>query len=251
MNPKGSRRQREIEARERLILETASRMLLERGYLGLTMDLIAEATEYSKGTIYNHFANKEELLAAIASHTGRTRVEWFRRAAAFRGRPRERMVAIGTSIDLFVANHPEHFRAEQIVVAESMREKVSEARQQELVLHEHGCMEVVGGIVRDALACGDLVMPDGRHVPHLIFGLWTLSYGGHAVIAGKPQLDELGVGDPLDVLHMNQHALMDGHGWAPLTHEHDYAAVRRRVLEEVFPDEAERAGQLPTRDRRV
>ena len=40
-------------------------MLLERGYLGLTMDRIAKATEYSKGTIYHHFSSKEVLLEAL------------------------------------------------------------------------------------------------------------------------------------------------------------------------------------------
>ncbi|MEO1511495.1 MAG: TetR family transcriptional regulator [Planctomycetota bacterium] len=38
-----ARRQRERLARERLIIDTARRMLAERGYLGLNMERIAEA----------------------------------------------------------------------------------------------------------------------------------------------------------------------------------------------------------------
>jgi hypothetical protein len=39
--------------------------------------------------------------------------------------------------------------------------------------------------------------------------------------------------------------LLDGFGWRPLSHEHDYAATAERVLREVFPIEAERLGLLP------
>ena len=57
-----ARKKREFVQREELILETARRLLLEVGYLELTMDLIARKIEYSKGTIYQHFSSKEEIL---------------------------------------------------------------------------------------------------------------------------------------------------------------------------------------------
>ena len=239
-----TRKQREIEAREKLILEIASGMLLERGYLGMTMDLVADATEYSKGTIYNHFSSKEELLAGLVAHTGLMRQEMFRRAAAFNGRPRERMTAIGAAIDLFVALHPEHFRAEQIVLADSIRHKVSPERQDAFLAAEKGCMEIVGGIVVDAIEAGDLTLPEGMAPAALIFGLWTMSYGGHSIIEGKPTLAEVGIADPHGALRRNQQAVMDGFGWAPLTHEWDYENTRKWVLQEVFPDEARDAGLI-------
>ena len=47
-----NRKEREIREREELILAVGRDLLLERGYLGMTMDKIAEATEYSKGLEY-------------------------------------------------------------------------------------------------------------------------------------------------------------------------------------------------------
>jgi len=55
--PPLSRKQREIATREQLILDTAQNILHEQGYSHLTMERIAEATEYSKGTIYYHFSS--------------------------------------------------------------------------------------------------------------------------------------------------------------------------------------------------
>ena len=239
-----TRKQREMEAREGMILDVAAGLLGEHGYLGLTMDRIAAGTEYSKGTIYNHFRSKEEVLVALCTQTGRLRVDWFERAATFRGTSRERMTAIGTSLELFVTLHPEHFAGEQIATAESIREKVGAERSAALQGCEMGCMSVVTGIVRDAIAQGDLVLPEGTDPLSLVFGLWSMSYGGLSIIAGKPTLADMGLEDPTAILRRNQQALMDGHGWHPLTTEWDYAATRARVLEEVFPDEARNAGFL-------
>ncbi len=38
--------------------------------------------------------------------------------------------------------------------------------------------------------------------------------------------------------------LLDGFGWKPLSTEHDYSATIRRVLQEVFPEEAHKLGLL-------
>ena len=62
-----TRKQREFEQREQLILKIAREMLIQQGYLGLRMDHIADRIEYSKGTIYQHFPNKEEIILALAN----------------------------------------------------------------------------------------------------------------------------------------------------------------------------------------
>ena len=51
-----ARKEREFAQRQELFLETTRQMLLNIGYLNVTMDRIAQETEYSKGTIYQHFS---------------------------------------------------------------------------------------------------------------------------------------------------------------------------------------------------
>ncbi len=240
----GTRKERQIQERERLILDVASRMLDERGYLAMNMDAIAAATEYSKGTIYNHFSSKEEVVMALATQTAATRVDLFRRAATFQGRSRERMTAIGVAIDLFADLYPQHFRAEHIVLAEGIRDKTSEKRQHELMACEQSCVETVAGIARDGVAAGELKLPEGMSVEGLVFGLWAVSYGGITIIATKPDLEQVGMKEPRHLLRTNQQAILDAHNWAPLSTEWDYDATRQRVMQETFPDEARRANRL-------
>lgn len=74
-----SRKQREVQEREGRILELARAMIVQDGYHGLSMDRIAEALEYSKGTIYQHFSCKEEILMALVNQTMERRLDLFRR----------------------------------------------------------------------------------------------------------------------------------------------------------------------------
>jgi len=233
-----SRRERERKERADLILRVGRKLLLERGYLGLTMDRIASATEYSKGTIYQHFRNKEEVVLALAIETAEVRVAFFERAATFRGRPRERMSAVGLAAELLVRLHPEHLRSELIVAASSVRDKVSSERQAELQGCEHRCMGIAAGIVRDAVAAGDLVLPEGSTPETLSFGLWSLCYGSFVLIATEQlHLGPLGIREPLLALAQSQQRLLDGYGWAPLSEREASRATRERILTEVFPEE--------------
>lgn len=235
-----SRKQQEIREREGLILELARGLLLERGYLGLTMDRIARAAEVSKGTIYQHFANKEEVVTALAIRTMRAQAALFERAAMFRGRPRERMVAIGYAHELFVRLRPDDFRCSLIIKTASIRDKVSPDRCSELAGCEQRCMGTVSGIVRDAIAAGELPLGHDVHPEAICFGLWSMTFGAFALVSFGIPLQQYGIEEPYSSVMRNCHALMDGFAWRPLLSEHDYEATLARIAEEVFSDEHRR-----------
>lgn len=62
---------REPDTRTR-ILETARRLLEERGYYGVGVDEIAKAAGVSRQAVYLHFASKAQLLLATARHIDAT-----------------------------------------------------------------------------------------------------------------------------------------------------------------------------------
>ena len=61
MNPL-NRKQRERIEREQLILDAARNIINQEGWEHLTMERVAAAVEYSKGTVYNHFSSKEDVV---------------------------------------------------------------------------------------------------------------------------------------------------------------------------------------------
>lgn len=54
--------------RYRAILETAARLICERGYEGTSMQEIADACRLTKAGLYHYIQNKEQLLSAIMSY---------------------------------------------------------------------------------------------------------------------------------------------------------------------------------------
>lgn len=60
-----SLKERQRQERERLILNAVEDLLLEKGYHDTSMDEIAARVGISKGTVYLHFAGKEEMVFAL------------------------------------------------------------------------------------------------------------------------------------------------------------------------------------------
>ena len=63
-------RNKHPEQTVQLILDTASRLFLEKGYDKTTLQDIIDATKLSKGAIYHHFASKEAIIIAVVDRVG-------------------------------------------------------------------------------------------------------------------------------------------------------------------------------------
>ncbi len=60
-----SRKEREYQLRRQVILSASMRLFATKGYHGTTMSEIAKEAEFSTGSLYNFFKNKEELYFTI------------------------------------------------------------------------------------------------------------------------------------------------------------------------------------------
>lgn len=63
-------RNKHPEQTVQLILDTATRLFLQKGYDETTLQDIINATKLSKGAIYHHFASKEAILIAVVDRMG-------------------------------------------------------------------------------------------------------------------------------------------------------------------------------------
>lgn len=236
--PRGeSRKQREIRIREARILAVARDQLSQGGYLGLNMDRIAAQIEYSKGTIYQHFRNKEEILLALVNEAFDTRLRMFRAAAEFDGPHRVRLATVGAAAEAFVEHFPFHFEVEQIVRANSIWEKTSPERRALMESCERNCMATVVQIVRQAVAEGDLKLPEGICPEEIVFGMWSIYFGAQIITHSSSALAEIGLADPASSLRTNQNMMLDGYGWQPLSADFDFPAHMDQVKRDRFRHE--------------
>ena len=59
------RREREKSIHRMEIMSAATRVFAEKGYFAATLDEVAQEAEFSKGSLYNYFSSKEDLLYNI------------------------------------------------------------------------------------------------------------------------------------------------------------------------------------------
>lgn len=228
-----TRKQRELQQREAQILMTARQLLIEHGYLGLTMDKIAEAMEYSKGTIYQHFSCKEEVVAHLCLSNMNSLCNLFERANAFNGRSRERLSGIMVAYALHSFACPGDFANIQLIKTSSLREKISEESREKMASTELYIQKLVAQPVYDAIAKGELQL--NRVTPEeLVFGLWSMCYGGLLVLLAAPKFS---FDAPHKKLRYVLEIFLDGLNWRDLSTDFDYTQSYKRICDEVLADE--------------
>lgn len=103
------RRARERAATQQRILDAARKLFVEEGYEAVTVRRIADAIEYTPAALYNHFADKEDLLRTLCRRDFLALAERFVAIAGVRD-PLERIRATGREYVRFAVEHPNHYR---------------------------------------------------------------------------------------------------------------------------------------------
>jgi AcrR family transcriptional regulator len=231
------RRLRERAEREQRFLDKAQVLIQRDGLLSLQMSRIAEECDYATGTLYQHFASKEDLLVALATRNSLSRVDLFERAARWHGPTRERMLAIAIADLMVIRDQPEHFRLAQFVWTDVIWGAASAASRQCSLEASAPLAALVDGIVLDAIAAGDLRADLGLPPQSVAIGPWTLSLGLHTLTLAEGLLEGRVLGDPYRLLMKHLHYLLNGYGWLPLFDPADddaLDALTTRLCREVF-----------------
>jgi AcrR family transcriptional regulator len=236
--PRSAWKQKEITARESDLLRISRRIILEHGVQGLTMDRLAASTPYSKGTIYQHFTSREDILASLCISMGELRLDMFERASRFAGRSRERAIAAHKGHGLLFQLHRELWQAEQLISQTHLRAKLSPEHRTAFDTVSGKCFDAFRGILRDGVASGDLDPPYDLVPEQLIIGILGMTRGLYGIWASDSPI-QAWVNDSSELHFKLINALYDGFGWKPFSQEWDYAETSARIRKEVFPSEYE------------
>ena len=234
--PAQTRKQREMLEREELILSAAQTMLHQHGYNHLTMDRVAETVEYSKGTIYNHFSSKEDLVCSLSCRCITNLIDVFERAYNFDGSTRERYSAIGIGYSVYHQLHPMDSQNIQIVKNHAVREKISKEKLVEIDSLEQRATKIAQSIVQEAIDCGDLDKKNQEHISTIVFGLWSMHYGALLLDQSDIPLHKLGFSPVVKMLWRNTNIYLDGYQWQPLSTSTDSKKLFEKISSALFDD---------------
>ncbi len=93
-----SLREKQRQEREDLILQATEDVLLEKGYHEMAMEEIANRVGIAKGTLYLHFARKEDLVCALIERQTQALLHTLEQTGSMSGTVREKLTFMARAI---------------------------------------------------------------------------------------------------------------------------------------------------------
>jgi AcrR family transcriptional regulator len=233
--PAQTRKQRELAQRHSLFLEIGKNLLHENGFQQFSMDSVAEQAEYSKGTLYQHFTCKEELLIQLCMQRMTGLHTLGLQAATYNGSHRERLLAFQIGHELWLNIEPRDIYMLQNVHADGVLNKLSEESLSSFRKLESSIITVCASIFQDAMDDGEL--PIGTlNAAELVYGIWSMCYGGQLLRTFSTPLTDMGVRNPGTAITTLLQVMLNGLNWTPLMSPEETMALSAQLEHEFFTD---------------
>ena len=204
------------QQREDLILERAGELIAEYGFFELKMSDLARACDISVGTLYAHFASKEDLLLGLAILAGQKRAGFFDYARAHDGSAMEKFI-VASLLDIrFSIDHPQWFEAEYLALAPSIWQRATPSHHQSQLAGIGRITEMFQSFLSDAAdelgVSGDVI----AQTRNLNLGSWGLSFGMNALALSEITDRHYGTelrSNAIDIFCDSLADLLAGAGW--------------------------------------
>lgn len=231
-----SRRQQEkVMKREQEIITLAHELADEEGFAGLTIDKIVKRASCSKGTIYNHFSSKEDLITALSIRALSLVIELFKKALTYPGNSREKVIAISFAYNLYSQLEPTLFMCCLSSKTPSVIEKTSPERYAQMIQKEMEMTQLCDQVTQAGIDDSSLVLPKNMDVADYTFAMWAMSFGTNSLLINIKESVSIDRLSPNDIVLKNISILLDGMKWRPLTDEFDYSKTWGK-LEDFFSE---------------
>jgi AcrR family transcriptional regulator len=162
-----TRKQREKEEMRELILHAAKNIFLEKGYAETSIRNIAEKIEYSPGTIYLYFKEKDSIFHALHQE-GFRKLIGMMLPLQYVEDPFERLKAMGRIYMDFAKQNKDFYDLMFIMQAPMNMEK------DECWEEGDKALDHLKQVLRDCQAVGRF---EGRDVDYLSFTIWSAMHG--------------------------------------------------------------------------
>jgi AcrR family transcriptional regulator len=209
--------------REELILSVALSLLKESGLNGLTMQAIADRTEYSKGTIYQHFSCKEDVLAKLVIRCGQRLISLIDLALANSHGLRHKVVMVSWAFFINAELESETASLVSMVKSPEFQTKISDAQQADLSIIDQSILSRVIGLFTQQTDIGADKVKVGA------FGWWAMKWGVQDVLVNDWEMSKLGFDDPKHYFFESLHVFLDGLGVQRDEFSHDFEKVQAQA----------------------
>ncbi len=190
--------------RDELILSVAQQLLIEKGLQGLSMQGIANNTQYSKGTIYQHYRGKEDVVAKLVIRCGERLIKMIDLALEQGNSIRHKIVLVSAAFFVNAQVQPETAILVAKVKSEDFQIKLSQEHQLELKALDDEVLRRVIALFSQGTEFNDEKVRDAA------FGWWAMKWGVHDVLSNTWDMSRLGFSDPIAFFFRSLCIYLDG-----------------------------------------
>ncbi len=164
------RKEREKEARRQDILEAAKDIFFSKGFQAATMDQIAEAAELSKGSLYLHFASKEELYVTILVKGLDLLYDRFQVAVRNKTGWDEKIRSLGRAYYAFYIECSDYFEVLFLLQHGEFASRISAGLYQTCFDKGLSVLRILAEAIQEGIAIGDVKKQDPMKLAVLSWG---------------------------------------------------------------------------------
>jgi AcrR family transcriptional regulator len=202
------RKIQERHHRDLLILSVARSLLAEQGVEGLSMQAIANSTDYSKGTIYQHYHCKEDVITKLVSLSGIKLVAMIDEALKQGKSLRHKIMLISAVFFMNARQQPEISSLVSMVKSPQFQGKISAENKVLIAELDHAILSrIMNLFVEDTgFNC--------QQVKDAAFGWWSMKWGVQNVLLNEWETETLGFTEPLEFFFRSLNVFLNGFGVA-------------------------------------
>ncbi|WP_158091197.1 TetR/AcrR family transcriptional regulator [Thalassospira mesophila] len=173
-------KQEKRQQREKEILDCARTLIGQHGFFDLKMSDLARAAGISVGTLYVHFASKEDLLLGLAMWAGAGRTAYLQTARQHDGPALEKFIVASLLDILFSIENPDLFEMEYLAMSPSIWQRATHGRHQDFLRKVSDATRMFQEFLDQAApVLGENYSRDRGRTLNL--GSWALSFGMNAL----------------------------------------------------------------------
>ena len=237
MSPRVLNRLEQLE-RENTLLDSALQLIENDGIAMLTIDKLVKEVPFSKGTVYNHFNSKEDLLLGLCNRCMGALADLFQRAVDFDGCLREKALAIQFAYMLYARLYTTQFMLVITAKSATIVDKSNPSRHEEHVQLEGKLMYPAVNLFQQAIENGDMPAPTNMDLKQLTFAFWSLGFGTNALLVEDVHDCSARSSLVLEREMLNSiNILLDGLSFKPLSKDHNWSLTLKKLKQETFSKE--------------
>jgi AcrR family transcriptional regulator len=198
------RKQQERKVRDQLILSSANDLFALHGYHHTTMQAIANEVGYSKGTIYQHYTCKEDVLAKLYLNCGLILLDSMTAIIASDLSIRMKIMMIASVFLNNAKDLPAISSNVTLVKSPEFFSKLSQDHQKEITAIDAQMLVKVISLFDDF---SDF---DCDKVKNATFGWWSMQLGVQSILISGWDISALGFKSPEKSIFLSLNIFLDG-----------------------------------------